>query len=507
MKNELKDINKMILIPRIYSGLLLLSVFSCCVLLSSCAVNPATGSADFVLMSESQELKIGKELHEKIIESSPIYPDKELQDYVEAIGQRVAKTSDRPELTYTFTIIDSPDINAFALPGGYIYVNRGLINYLQSEAQLAAVLSHEIAHVTARHAVRRDARQKGSGFGTGFLTILSVITTGYTVVGDVASLYSTEAVQGYGRELELEADKFGAEYLFNSNYDPQAMVEVISVLKDQERFTRLKAKDLGKKPQAYHGLFSSHPRNDQRLREIVSEAGAFDSANKETNAIEFRKKTEGLIFGVNYDAPPPTKKNIAPNRLVHSGLGFTLLFPEGWTYTNDKTTITGRPDNDNAELQLTVAALRKNISPRDYIRDALGIPLLKKSEPFTQYGLIGHMGIKPAEKGGQPERIAVLFQANRVYIFVGKINKLEQDVDFDSLFLASIHSFQPVRTSNTTARKTLSIHYVKANKNTTFSALGRLSKIRSYPEEELRLLNGYYPRGEPRPGEWIKIIR
>lgn len=497
----------MILIPRIYSSLILLSVFSCCFFLSSCAVNPATGSADFVLMSESQELKIGKELHEKIIESSPVYPDTELQVYVDTIGQRVAKTSDRPELSYTFTIIDSPDINAFALPGGYVYVNRGLINYLQSEAQLAAVLSHEIAHVTARHAVRRDARQKGSGFGTGFLTILSVIATGYTVVGDVAGLYSTEAVQGYGRELELEADKFGAEYLFNSNYDPQAMVEVISVLKDQERFTRLKAKDQGKKPQAYHGLFSSHPRNDQRLREIVSEAGAFDSTNKETNSAEFRKKTEGLIFGVNFDAPPPTKKNVEPNRLIHTGLGFTLLFPEGWTFTNEKSTITGRPDNDNAELQLTVTTLRKNISPRDYIRDALGIPLLQQSEPFTQFGLIGHTGIRPAVNGGQPERIAVLFQANRAYIFVGKINKVEKDVDFDSLFLASIRSFQPVRTSNTTARKTLSIHYVRANKNTTFSALGRLSSIRSYPEEELRLLNGYYPRGEPKPGEWIKIIR
>ncbi|WP_460224949.1 M48 family metalloprotease [Aurantivibrio infirmus] len=492
---------------RIHSEIVLLSFLVCCFLLSSCAVNPATGSADFVLMSESQELKIGKELHEKIIESSPIYPDKELQEYVDGIGQRVAKTSDRPELTYTFTIIDSPDINAFALPGGYIYINRGLINYLQTEAQLAAVLSHEIAHVTARHAVRRDARQKGSGFGTGFLSILSVIATGYTVVGDVASLYSTEAVLGYGRELELEADKFGAEYLFNSNYDPQAMVEVISVLKDQERFTRLKAKDQGKKPQAYHGVFSSHPRNDQRLREIVSEAGAFDSANTEINSAEFRKKTEGLVFGINYDAPPPSKKDIEPNRYIHTGLGFTLLFPEGWTFTSEKNAITGQPDNGNAQLQLTVSTLRKNISPRDYIRDALGIPLLTKSEAFNQFGLIGHTGIKPAEKGGQPERIAVLFQANRVYIFSGTIKKVEKDVDFDSLFLASIRSFQPVRVNNTTALKTKTIHYVRANNNTTFAALARLSSIRPYPEEELRLLNGYYPRGEPKPGEWIKIVQ
>src|SRR5690606_32743729 len=179
-------------------------------------------------------------MHEKILASVPIYDDEALIAYVDEVGQRIVRSADRPDLDYTFIILDSPDINAFALPGGFVYINRGLLTYLQTEAQLAAVLAHEIGHITARHGVRRDTAQKGAGIGTGILSVLSVLTTGTNVVGDVAGLYASAAVMGYGREMELEADHFGAKYLYNSGYDPQAMVEVIGVLKNHERFMRLK---------------------------------------------------------------------------------------------------------------------------------------------------------------------------------------------------------------------------------------------------------------------------
>src|SRR5690606_36518792 len=122
-------------------------------LLVSCAANP-TGGADFVLMSERAELEKGKELHEEMLKESTVYQDEKLAAYVDRIGQKLAAISHRPELEYQFTIIDSPDVNAYALPGGYVYITRGLMTYLTSEAQLAAVLGHEIGHITARHAVR-----------------------------------------------------------------------------------------------------------------------------------------------------------------------------------------------------------------------------------------------------------------------------------------------------------------------------------------------------------------
>jgi predicted Zn-dependent protease len=477
------------------------------ILIQGCARNPATGEADFVLMSESREIEIGREMHAKLMASAPVYDDDALQAYVNDIGQKVAKNADRPDLTYTFTIIDSPDINAFALPGGFIYINRGLIGYLQSEAQLAAVLAHEVGHVTARHGVRRDTAQKGAGIGTGILSVVSVLTTGTSVMGDVANLYASAAVMGYGREMELEADRFGAQYLYNSGYDPQAMVEVIGVLKDHEGFMRLKAKDQGQKRQTYHGVFASHPRNDQRLREIVGEAGKLTQNQEHTdNLAIFRQKTEGLVFGQNYDTPPPPQST-DPRRYIHAQLGFTLLFPEGWDVETQRTAIVAAPADDNAQLTLRLDRLQSNIGPSEYIRRQLGVPLLTKSEPFIQHGLIGHTGIKPAQGEGHPERIAVLYQANRVYIFTGSVNQSKDDADYDALFMDSIRSFQPVRVLNSGKQQSKKIHYVIANEHTTFAALAQLSGIRPYAEEELRLLNNYYPSGEPTPGEWIKIVK
>lgn len=475
-------------------------------LLAGCARNPATGQTDFVLISESREIEIGREMHEKILAGMPIYDDEELAAYVDEIGQRIAATADRPELDYTFTIIDSPDINAFALPGGFVYVNRGLLTYLQTEAQLAAVLAHEIGHITARHGVRRDTAQKGAGIGTGILSVLSVLTTGTNVVGDVASLYASAAVMGYGREMELEADRFGARYLYNAGYDPEAMVEVIGVLKNHERFMRMKARAQGQKRQTYHGVFASHPRNDQRLREVVGEASQLvKEGERDSHAERFRRHTQGLVFGENVEAAMAAHQP-DPRRYIHQRLGFTLLFPEGWAAENRRDAIVAAPEDGSADLTLRVAMLRSNMGPSEYIRRELGIPLLNRSQPISQYGLIGHTGLRPASEETQPQRIAVLYQGNRVYILTGSVHQPAPDTDYDSLFLESIRSFQPVRVSNS-QRSNQRVHWVRANENTTFAALARLSGIRPYPEEELRLMNNYYPSGEPRPGEWIKIVR
>ncbi|MEQ8955855.1 MAG: M48 family metalloprotease, partial [Gammaproteobacteria bacterium] len=137
--------------------MLLFALFSL-VVISSCAVNPATGSANLVLMSENREKEIGAEEHEKVLSSMALYEEEELLAYVREVGNKMAAVSHRPDLEYSFYIIDSPEINAFALPGGYVYVNRGLLTFMNTEGQLAAVLAHEIGHITARHAVQQQAR-------------------------------------------------------------------------------------------------------------------------------------------------------------------------------------------------------------------------------------------------------------------------------------------------------------------------------------------------------------
>lgn len=492
--------------------------------LAGCSINPATGTPNLVFMSESDEIELGKELHEKIMASTPIYQDEVLQAYVNEIGQKIIKNSHRPELSYTFTIIDSPDINAFALPGGYIYINRGLLGFLQSEAQMAAVLAHEVGHVTGRHSVKQDTARKGSSV----VTVLSVLTTGNSMIGDVTDLWGTAAVMGYGREMELEADSLGAEYLYNMGYNPNAMIEVIGVLKDQEKFSRRMARESGKETATYHGVFSTHPRNDQRLQEVVGKAGEL-SADKAGNdhRDRYREKIEGLIVGINYQAT--TAKAVANNTYSHSKLGFSINFPKGWNAENQRNQIVSKAQDDHAQMTIQVDLLRSPIPPDQYIRDTLKIPMLAQSEPFAQFGLIGHMGIEPAATAGeQPTRVAVLYQNRRIYIIKGIINtpaqtqardasKSENENENDNeaepaktddeLFVDSIRTLRPSRTARRQSTQNKTLHYVKANQRTTFARLAKHVQLGKYTEDQLRLLNGYYPHGEPTPGEWIKIVK
>src|SRR5688572_22830979 len=188
-----------------------------------CATNPVTGGKDVVLMSESQEVEMGRKAHPQVLQQYGRYDDEALQQYVTSVGQRIAASSHRSDLQYTFTVLDSADVNAFALPGGYVYVTRGIMAYLNSEAELAAVLGHEIGHVTARHSVRQQTGATAAGVGAMVVGIL----TGSGDLANVANAAGTALVRGYGRDMELEADRLGAEYLNRIGYEPEEMIDVV----------------------------------------------------------------------------------------------------------------------------------------------------------------------------------------------------------------------------------------------------------------------------------------
>lgn len=484
-----------------------LSAIACFSLLQGCAINPATGRVDTVTMSSAREVSLGKELYEEMLKTLPVYQDEKLNAYINEVGQKVAAAGDRTKIEYHFTVVDSPDINAFALPGGYIFINRGLIAYLQNEAQLAAVLGHEIAHVTARHAVRQEAARAGRNVGAVFAGVL----TGSSTVASAAAQWSDAAIAGYGRNMELEADGFGAEYIRNAGYSAEAMIDVIGVLKDHERFTKQQAKDAGKQTTSYHGVFASHPRNDKRLQEAVKATGD-NQKSGELYVERFEEATDGLIWGENFDrAEQAASKEEAnkENRYTHSRLGFTMLFPESWEINNEKTEIIGEATDKSASLTLGLSRLKPDTNYEEFLRSKFNVTLLKQSEPLNQFGMLGHTGIK-SDKSGAEQRIAVLNRGGVAYVFDGKVNSAKEGINYDQLFMSSIRSFQPVaRTSPNTAKlkHSKTIKYVVANENTTFARLANQLKLGKYGEEYLRLINSYYPRGEPIPGEKIKIIQ
>ncbi|MDT8399151.1 MAG: M48 family metalloprotease [Pseudomonadales bacterium] len=463
------------------------------VLLAACARNP-TGGVNFVLMSERAEIAKGKELHEQMLKDMPIYNEPGLQAYVNQVGQRVAKTGDRPELEYHFTIIDSPDINAFALPGGYVYINRGLLAYLNSEAQLAAVLGHEIGHITARHAVRQQTASRAASVVSTTVQVASVLTTGLNPLGETSELFSGALISGYGRDMELEADSLGAEYLLNANYDPMAMVEVITILKNNEDFT----KKTSTQAVNYHGLFASHPRNDTRLQEVVGKAGKLSQQQESTvDPAEFRKHMNGLPLGPSTQVATSEGRN----RYYQNLLGYTMVFPDGWGREETTTTVTTRDPAGLLSLKVEAQRLQQAKEPRLFIKDDLNIPELKSTEELSQFGLRGYTGIKP---GSPPERIAVIYFGPRAFVFTGNVGS-DAPEDSDTVLLNTIKSFRPIARNEMVIANPVRLEYVQVKGPVTYAELARSSRLPQYPEDLLRLYNGDYPRGEPKPGEWIKV--
>ena len=469
-------------------------------LLTACATNPVTGRQDIVLMSEHQEISIGKNMHVELVAKGSVYENKDLQKYVSAIGNKLEENSHRSNLNYTFTVVDSPDINAYALPGGYIYINRGLLAYLNNETQLAAVLAHEIGHVTARHSVRQQTASAASGI----LAAIAYVGTGSKDLADASNMTGTALVRGYGREHELEADRLGAEYLHKSGYDPDGLLDVITILKNQEQYNRLKAKQQGKSVQSYHGLFSTHPRNDRRLHEVISKAKSLGkSPVNNTDPAKYRSLVNGLAFG---KAKPEAEQQ--DNRYYHNKLRFTFAYPDLWNVEATSKAINVRPKDNLASINLRIRRSDRNISPRDFLSKHAGIDRLFQSRSLSQYGLNGHTGVTPATQSQPAQRIAVIYYGSYAYVFTGSVSQHAKLDDYDMGFMEVIESFRGLKRSEYISSKPeLAIHYIKADRASRFANLARGSKLGNDAETQLRLLNGYYPSGEPKPGEWIKIVK
>jgi predicted Zn-dependent protease len=193
----------------------------------ACSVNPATGKQQLNLISESQEIAMGKEADAQIVAQMGLYPDQALQAYVQSLGARLAAKSERPQLGWTFRVLDDPLVNAFALPGGYVYVTRGIMAHLESEAELAGVLGHEIGHVTARHSVNQMSKQQLAGLGLG---IGMIVRPELQQLGDLAQTGMALLFLKYSRDDERQADELGLRYALRGNYDPREIPGVFSLL-------------------------------------------------------------------------------------------------------------------------------------------------------------------------------------------------------------------------------------------------------------------------------------
>src|SRR5690349_3843742 len=201
-------------------------------LTAACASNPATGGHNVVLTTVKGEQDQAKRVHQEIIQFYGLYEDQSVQDYVQRVGTKVAAQTAIANWNFRFFVLDDDEVNAFTPGGGYVYIHRGLLNYLNSEAELAAVLGHEIGHDVARHPARTETRSVLMTVGA----VAAAIATGSEAIAQMANIGATAWFQGYGRENEMEADRLGLEYAARAGYRPEAMTALFKVLKGQEAF-------------------------------------------------------------------------------------------------------------------------------------------------------------------------------------------------------------------------------------------------------------------------------
>ena len=474
-------------------------------LLSGCATNPVTGKQDLVLMSEQDEINLGKQASQEVLQQYHIYNDIELQNYVQYVGSKVAAKSHRPNLNYRFTVVDSPEVNAFALPGGYVYITRGLMAYLNSEAELAAVLGHEIGHVTARHAVRQQSAAQltslGAALGTAFIP-------GLNNVGgqQLTNMFGSALLSGYGREQELEADKLGAEYLGKAGYDPNAMMDTLRILKNQELFEMKLAKAEGRQPHIYHGLFASHPDNDTRLKEVIANARNVKAvASPLEGRTEYLQRIDGLTFGEGTD------QGIVRGRDFYQGnLGFALRLPAGWKIKNGSNgQFAAAAPGSSAVIQLATGIKDPRLPPRDYMLQRLGLTRLSNEADLKIHGLPAHtaMAVVNTMFGQRLARITVIYHGNLAIILGGYTKTSSAIGQYDGAFLDTARSFRPLTPAEkAVATRSRHIHIVRADKSTTMDKLAAKAAIEKFPEQQLRLLNALYPNGDPKAGELIKTV-
>lgn len=483
----------------VLTSLLLLSsiLFS-----SGCAVNPVSGESDFVLLSEDQEIAIGRENHAEIIKRYGLYKDQKLQDYIQSVGERLAAVSHRRNLIYRFTLLDSQEINAFALPGGYIYITRGLLAYLNNEAELAAVLGHEIGHVTARHGVR----QHSAATATGVLAAILASQAGVQGAGDVLNAIGTALVRGYGREHELESDRLGAEYLARGGYDPLAMLEVIRVLKDQEVYDRELAKREDREPRVYHGVFSTHPDNDTRLQQVVGRAKRLQKQNglKHTNRIAFLRHIEGLVYGDSEE-----QGILRKNRFYHKELNITLAFPKGWRIENQPNQLVAIAPQNNGLLQVRALDINRRLTPRQFMQRRLKLNDLQQGEHFRHHGLEGYTALARTRTvyGQRLARYVIVFKKDKAWVFKGVSKKTSDPFRFDRLFIDTAKSFRTLEDHEHKLAMAHHLHIITAKVSTRFAGLAKRSRLGNDAESRLRLLNHYYPKGEATVGTPLKVVK
>jgi predicted Zn-dependent protease len=307
-----------------------------------CSVNPATGERQLILIGEGSEIRMGREADGEITASLGAYNDPGLQAYLTDLGNQLAATSERPNLPWSFKVVDDPIVNAFALPGGFIYITRGIMAHFNSEAQLASVVGHEIGHVTGRHSVEQLSRAQLAQVG--LVAGALVVPEQFQAALGAASVGLQLMFLRFGRDDERQADDLGLRYLDRAGYDPREMPQVFAMLGRASA-----AAGGGRVPE----WLSTHPNPEDREQRILQAIAAMgtDFTGRNVSRASYLDRLDGMVFGAD-----PRDGFFEGTLFMHPRMRFSVRFPEGWHTQNQRQAVVGVNEEQNAIVQLSLSS-------------------------------------------------------------------------------------------------------------------------------------------------------
>jgi predicted Zn-dependent protease len=480
---------------------LLLAALISAPLLSSCSTNPATGEQSFTaFMSPEDELRVGREQDPKIKEEfgGAYQEDADLAAYVTRIGKKLAATSEMPNLDFRFTVLNTPDVNAFALPGGYVYVTRGLIALAENEAELAGVIAHEIGHVTARHSAERYSRAVATNIGATLLGILA----DSRAVADIASQGANLYLKGYSRDQEFQADMLGVRYLSRAGYDTGAMASFLSKM---GQASRLQAEMAGsnRDPDGVD-LLATHPRTVDRVRQALAAASVQRIASPIVNKDAFLDRVDGMMFG-----DDPKEGLIRGREFLHKDLNFRFEVPPGFRLFNKPTQVLAA-DQAGTRFVFDKAQQSDGLHPADYLRSrwAQGHQV-RDLETINVNGMEAATAWLPVTARNNEtfvlRLVAIRYDPNTVYrmqflIPRQRTNALSEDLR------RTTYSFRQLTDEERASARPLEIKVVTVDPGDTEPVLASGVPHPGYEVRFFRVMNGLETDGLPAPGTRVKTV-
>ncbi len=467
--------------------------------LSACETAPGTGRTIFTGgMSAEDEARLGYQEHQKIVpQFGGAYADPALSAYVSSIGNLLVKTSEMPDQAFTFTVLDTPIVNAFALPGGYVYVTRGLLALADNEAEVAGVLAHEIGHVTARHSAERYGQHMAAGMvGLGLGILL-----GRGPATELFGTAATVALRAYSREQEYEADLLGVRYMARAGYDPDAMAGFLARLQAHSRFESELRGEPGKADE--FGIMQTHPRTAERIGRAIQEANAKLVAEPMTARELYLSKLDGLVYG-----DSPAQGFVRGRRFLHPELRFAFEVPQGFRLFNSPKRILARGP-DGAAILLDRAGEPSAASMLNYLtRDwAAGVDL-GQVEAILINGMEAATGRARLDTRSGPfdvRFVAIRYDPRSIYRMLF-LTPMRLSGRLSLALKETTYSFRKLSVPEAAALKAfrLSIHKVQPGESA--AAIAERMPFEDYRLRRFLVLNGL-SEGQPLPaGRKVKLV-